>query len=214
MAMGETCTSKSASTGQPAGCSGSWSPAFPRAWGWVRPTIFRSPRRATAPERRAKIYATMSPARGQASQASRAQDRGGEGGHVQAGRREIHRSAPRGLAKCKHAGQWSSTLATFAYPIIGDLPIQAIDTPLVLKILEPIWNVKNETAGRLRGRVESMLDVRRFANTGSGKIPRDGGAISTISCLPPPKSSADAHHAAMPYRDLPHSWRPCAHGTA
>src|SRR5262249_5953283 len=51
----------------------------------------------------------------------------------------------------KHAAQWGATLATYAYPIIGTLPVQAVDTGLVLKVLEPIWTAKPETASRVRG---------------------------------------------------------------
>src|SRR6516225_1037022 len=52
----------------------------------------------------------------------------------------------------KHAAQWPSTLETYAYPVFGDLPVQAIDVTLVSKVLEPIWKTKTETASRLRGR--------------------------------------------------------------
>ena len=113
---------------------------------------------------------------------------------------EAHRA---GWRNAKHAGQWSSTLATFAYPIIGDLPIQAIDTPLVLKILEPIWNAKNETASRLRGRVESVLDLAKVRGHRTGENPaRWKGHLDQL--LPAPgKVQPDEHHAAMAYRDLP-----------
>ena len=58
----------------------------------------------------------------------------------------------------KHADQWRNTLETYAGPVIGDLPVQAVDLPLVMKVLEPIWTGKTETASRLRGRIESVLD--------------------------------------------------------
>jgi integrase-like protein/Arm domain-containing DNA-binding protein len=64
----------------------------------------------------------------------------------------------------KHRAQWSSTLAAYAYPVIGELPVSAVDTTVVLKCLEPIWRRKPETANRLRGRIESVLNwaaVRR-----------------------------------------------------
>src|SRR5262249_6505471 len=54
----------------------------------------------------------------------------------------------------KHAAQWAATLATYAGPVMGGLSVQAIDTALVLKVLEPIWTTKPETAGRVRGRME------------------------------------------------------------
>jgi integrase len=113
---------------------------------------------------------------------------------------EAHRA---GWRNAKHAGQWSSTLAAYAYPIFGDLPVQAIDTPLVLKVLEPIWNVKNETASRLRGRIESILDFAKVRGLREGENPaRWKGHLDHL--LPAPgKVQADAHHAAMAYRDLP-----------
>ncbi len=60
-----------------------------------------------------------------------------------------------GWANAKHAAQWSATLATYAYPIFGELPVQSIDVSLVTRALEPIWQTKTETASRLRGRIES-----------------------------------------------------------
>ncbi|MEW8287617.1 MAG: Arm DNA-binding domain-containing protein [Candidatus Thiodiazotropha endolucinida] len=57
----------------------------------------------------------------------------------------------------KHVEQWKSTLATYAYPIIGDLPVNQVDLEEILKILSPIWEVKTETASRLRGRIERVL---------------------------------------------------------
>jgi integrase len=58
----------------------------------------------------------------------------------------------------KHAAQWTSTLETYAFPVFGDIAVGAVDTGLVLKALEPIWTEKPETASRVRGRIESVLD--------------------------------------------------------
>ncbi|MCB1489836.1 MAG: integrase arm-type DNA-binding domain-containing protein, partial [Bauldia sp.] len=58
----------------------------------------------------------------------------------------------------KHEAQWRSTLATYVYPIIGELPVADVDTGAVLQVLEPIWNEKPETASRIRGRIEAILD--------------------------------------------------------
>src|SRR4051812_10070299 len=57
----------------------------------------------------------------------------------------------------KHRAQWKSTLATYASPVIGALPVAAVDTGLVLKCIEPIWEEKTETANRVRGRIEAVL---------------------------------------------------------
>src|ERR1700722_19551565 len=58
----------------------------------------------------------------------------------------------------KHSAQWPATLTTYAYPVIGGLTVQNVDTALVLKILEPIWATTPETASRLRGRIEVIFD--------------------------------------------------------
>ena len=58
----------------------------------------------------------------------------------------------------KHAAQWPATLGTYVYPVFGALPVQAIDVGLVMKAIEPIWATKPETASRVRGRIESVLD--------------------------------------------------------
>ena len=57
----------------------------------------------------------------------------------------------------KHRQQWENTLATYASPIIGDLPVSRVDTAHVLRVLQPIWQSKAEAASRLRGRIESVL---------------------------------------------------------
>jgi len=61
-----------------------------------------------------------------------------------------------------HAQQWPSTLRTYVYPVIGDLSVQAVDTALVMKILEPIWKTKSQTAARVRARIERVGDDTRL----------------------------------------------------
>ena len=63
-----------------------------------------------------------------------------------------------GWKNAKHARQWENTLSTYAYPVFGSLPVAGVDTALVMRCLEPIWKKRPETASRLRGRVESVLD--------------------------------------------------------
>lgn len=67
---------------------------------------------------------------------------------------EAHRA---GWKNSKHATQWGTTVRTYASPVIGELPVAEIDTALIVKVLEPIWNTKTETASRLRGRIEAIL---------------------------------------------------------
>src|SRR4051794_26482139 len=81
---------------------------------------------------------------------------------------EAHQS---GWKSPKHAAQWESTLETYAYPIIGKLPVGAIDDAHVMKILQPIWNTKTETASRVRGRIEKVLDRAKALKLRSGENP-------------------------------------------
>ncbi len=108
-----------------------------------------------------------------------------------------------GWRNTKHAAQWEATLATYAEPIIGALPVQAIDTALVLRVLEPIWETKPETAGRLRGRIEVILDRAKVLKQREGENPaRWRGHLDKL--LPRrSKVRAVEHHAALPYGQLP-----------
>ena len=103
----------------------------------------------------------------------------------------------------KHAAQWTATLETYAYPVIGDLSVQVIDTALVMKVIEPIWSTKAETAGRLRGRVESVLDWATVRGYRRGENPaRWRGHLAKL--LPArSKVRKVEHHPALPYGDLP-----------
>lgn len=71
----------------------------------------------------------------------------------------------------KHKQQWENTLKTYAYPVIGDLPVAEVDTPHVIKVLEPIWREVLETASRLRGRIETVLDSAKARGYRQGENP-------------------------------------------
>ena len=103
----------------------------------------------------------------------------------------------------KHAAQWEATLSTYADPVMGGLSVQAIDNVLVLKVLEPIWTTKPETAGRVRGRIESILDWAKVRGYRVGENPaRWRGHLDKL--LPARgKVRRVEHHAALPYAELP-----------
>ncbi|MGE5272006.1 MAG: tyrosine-type recombinase/integrase [Thiohalocapsa sp.] len=107
-----------------------------------------------------------------------------------------------GWRNAKHAAQWPFTLATYAYPKIGVLPVQAVDVGLVLAVVEPIWSAKPETASRLRGRIESVLDWASARGYRTGENPaRWRGHLDNL--LPPrSKVKTVEHHAALPYREV------------
>jgi len=102
----------------------------------------------------------------------------------------------------KHADQWENTLTSYAYPVIGNLSVAAVDTGHVTKILEPIWNVKTETASRLRGRIEMVLDYATTHRWRAGENPaRWRGHLENVL----PKRSKVAkveHHAALPWKEI------------
>jgi len=108
-----------------------------------------------------------------------------------------------GWKNAKHRNQWKSTLATYAYPVLGELSVAAIDTALVLKVIEPIWTVKPETAARVRGRIEAVLDWATAREYRQGDNPaRWRGHMDKL--LPARSKVARVrHHAALPYGELP-----------
>jgi integrase len=102
----------------------------------------------------------------------------------------------------KHVEQWESSVRRFTFPVIGALPVQAIDTALVRKVLDPIWTTKPETASRVRGRIESILDWAKASGYRTGENPaRWRGHLDDL--LPPrSKLCRVEHYSAMPYDDL------------
>jgi integrase len=104
----------------------------------------------------------------------------------------------------KHAQQWENTIATYASPIIGDRAISSISTADIKRILTPIWQKKNETASRLRGRIEAIIDWATAHELRSGDNPaRWKGHLEHLLAKSTPENRADEHHAALPYAALP-----------
>jgi len=103
----------------------------------------------------------------------------------------------------KHAAQWIYSLEKFAFPVIGDMALDEIDTDDILKILTPIWKSKTETASRLRGRLEWILAAACTRKLRVGMNPALWrGHLQTI--LPAPKKMVEVrHHPALAYRALP-----------
>jgi integrase len=112
---------------------------------------------------------------------------------------QAHRT---GWKNAKHADQWTNTLATYAEPVFGSLPVQEIDTGLVMRALEPIWQNKPETASRLRGRIESILDWAKVRGLRNGDNPaRWRGHLDHLL---PARSTIQPveHHPALPYDEM------------
>ena len=112
---------------------------------------------------------------------------------------EAHRA---GWRSEKHASQWEATLATYAHPIVGDIAVQEIDLPIVMQVLEPLWRSKTETASRLRGRIEAVLDWAKVRGYRQGDNPaRWRGHLENL--LPArAKVRRVQHHRALPYQEM------------
>jgi integrase len=112
---------------------------------------------------------------------------------------EAHRA---GWRNAKHGAQWAATIAAYVDPIFGPLPVQAVDVGLVMRAIEPIWTTKPETASRVRGRIESVLDWATARGYREGDNPaRWRGHIENLL---PKRSQVRRveHHAALPYAEL------------
>lgn len=102
----------------------------------------------------------------------------------------------------KHSNQWRNTLASYAYPVFGHLSVQGIDVTLIMKVLDPIWTTKNETASRVRGRMEAVLDWATARGYRDGENPaRWRGHLQNLL---PQRSNIRTikHHAALPYAEV------------
>lgn len=108
-----------------------------------------------------------------------------------------------GWTNPKHAGQWTSTLETYAKPVLGHLRVDCIETEHVLAVLRPIWTTKTETASCVRQRMEAMLDAVTVQKKRSGENPpRWRGHLAVI--LPKPTAVTKVENfAALPYAKLP-----------
>jgi integrase len=108
-----------------------------------------------------------------------------------------------GWRNAKHQSQWRNTLATYAYPIIGKLPVQSIDGVQVLKVLDPIWHTKTETASRVRQRIEKVLEWATVRKYRQGENPAVWRGRLQTQLADPSKVRKVKHHPALPHGDIP-----------
>jgi len=107
-----------------------------------------------------------------------------------------------GWQNAKHRQQWRNTLSTYVYPHFGDVPVSQIDTSHVLAALEPVWSGKAETARRVRGRIENVLDAAKVQCLRTGEnAARWRGHLQHI--LPQPGTLTRGHHPSLPYAETP-----------
>jgi len=113
---------------------------------------------------------------------------------------DVREALSAGFRNDKHKAQWKTTLETYAAPLRAK-PVDAIATDDVLSVLKPIWTDKAETASRLRGRIEKVLDAAKAKGFRHGENPaRWRGHLDHL--LPRPLKLTRGHHAAMAYEDV------------
>jgi integrase len=104
----------------------------------------------------------------------------------------------------KHRAQFLSTLKQYAFPVMSKVPVAAIDKTIVLKAIQPIWQDKNETASRVRGRIESVLDFAKVSGWRDGENPAAWSG-NLAHALPAPGTFTKVkHHAALPHTEVPY----------
>jgi integrase len=111
---------------------------------------------------------------------------------------QVHAEHKASWKNGKHTDQWITTLRRYANPVLGDLRVDQIDTPAVLKALAPIWLTKPETARRVRQRIGTVLNWAKAAGHRTGDNPVEG----VLKGLPK-QTEQNGHHTALPYSDVP-----------
>lgn len=107
-----------------------------------------------------------------------------------------------GWRNAKHGQQWRNTLKTYAYPVIGSMLVSDVTLANVLKVLEPIWTTKTETASRLRGRIESVLDWAKGRGYRTGDNPAAWKGNLDAQLAKAGKVARVDHHTALPVAEV------------
>src|SRR5262249_25162269 len=103
----------------------------------------------------------------------------------------------------KHRLQWRTSLEQYVYPALGSLPVSAIDTAHVLAAIKPLWARAQETASRVRGRIESILGWATVHHYRTGDNPARWSQHLQHALPQATKNGQQKHHAALPYKDAP-----------
>ncbi len=102
----------------------------------------------------------------------------------------------------KHSQQWKNSLINYVYPVFGDWPIDQVDTEAVQRVLTPIWNTKTETAGRVRGRIERILDWAKVKKFRAGENPAYWRGNLEHLYTKPSKIMDIKHMPSLPYEKM------------
>ncbi|MBI1252174.1 MAG: tyrosine-type recombinase/integrase [Alphaproteobacteria bacterium] len=113
----------------------------------------------------------------------------------------------------KHRAQWRSTLVTYAYPVMGGVPVADVSQDLVMRVLDPIWTTKTETASRLRGRIETILDWAAVRGHRTGDNPARWRGHLQKALPSRAKLAPVQHHRAVPIDQMPALYDALSHRT-
>ena len=107
----------------------------------------------------------------------------------------------------KHGAQWVSTLESYVYPVLGTMTVAEIETPAVLRVLQPIWHTKTETASRVRGRIEAILDAATAQGLREGPNPARWKGHLALTLPARSKIAPRQHQKAVPIVEVPTFYR-------
>lgn len=111
-----------------------------------------------------------------------------------------------GWKNAKHAAQWEATLATYVFPLVGKMNVRDVGVAHVLKILEPIWTTKHETASRVRSRLALVLDWAKTRGHRAGDNPAEWGGNLSHLLAKPSKVAKVQNHPAVPVGQVGAFW--------
>lgn len=121
--------------------------------------------------------------------------------------RRYLRSHASGWSNPKHRSQWENTLQAYVYPVIGGMVVADIDTPAVLRALQPIWHTKTETASRVRGRIEAVLDAATAQGLRQGPNPARWKGHLALTLPARSKIAPTKHQKAVPVDEVPQFYK-------
>jgi len=167
------------------------------------PAVALGDARALAADARAKLRAGIDPQAERAKAKAASIEAAADDRTFKAAAAACIAAKAPGWRNAKHAAQWEATLKAHVYPIVGKLPVAEVTTEHVLRVLQPLWTRTPETASRVRGRIEAVLDYARARKLRTGDNPaRWRGNLSEL--LPAPrKVRAVAHQPALPWGEVP-----------
>ncbi|WP_421621728.1 tyrosine-type recombinase/integrase [Alkalilimnicola ehrlichii] len=116
---------------------------------------------------------------------------------------QCHQAKAAEFRNAKHKRDWISSLERHAFPVLGDLPVADIELAHVLKVLEPIWKEKTETATRVRQRVESVITWATVSGYREGENPARWAGNLEVALPAPNKIRKVKHHRALPWKEVP-----------